>query len=256
MKESANWPCTVYGLREPGGHVRYVGQTRWTLNNRLKRHLGDIPKGIDDRRTRWINDVLDRGGTIEIFPIETDAVWHEAEMRWIAHFRQIHPDLLNFYDGGPCYKPGVPRSDETKARMSAAQKRNWQDPEFREKTVAGLKAAANTPEGKQMRRDLVTASWKREDVRKARIENRKKTAETEEFREKQRALTTRQMADPEAREYLREINRQRLVDPKERAKNAQSARNGWSDPVKRAERIENMRKARWPKVNQPEIPGL
>lgn len=256
MRENANWPCTVYGLREPGGYVRYVGQTRWTLSNRLKRHLGDIPKGIDDRRTRWIKEVLDRGGTIEIFPIEMDAVWHEAEIRWIAHYRQVYPDLLNVYDGGAGFKPGVPRSEETKQRMAEAAKRKWEEPGYRERSVAAMKEAANTSESLKLRSDIVKASWQRESVRNARVEAIKSATASEEFRGKMRKYAIEQMADPALREHLRQVSSERTRTPAARSMAAEHARNGWNDPVKRAMRIENSRKARWGNKDQPEIPGL
>lgn len=255
MSENKNWPCTVYGLRELGGEIRYVGQTRWTLHNRLTRHYVEAEKGFQTPKNQWIRDVVSAGREVEIFTIELDAKWKEAERYWIAHYRMLVPDLLNVRSGHG-FDKGVPRSEETRAKMAEASKRKWKDPEIREKNISAMKIAANTPESIKLRSDIQKEAWKREDVRNARLAKRGETVKTAEFREKMRESATKQMADPIMKERIAEKHRERMKDPAERQRAANNARAGWSDPDKRAARIEAMKRARWPKKDEPEIPGL
>lgn len=248
MSLSKNWPCTVYGLTDETGEIQYVGQTRYTLNNRRKRHLTEARRGYQDARCNWIRSCIEAGTEIGIVLLEQDAVWDETETRWINHYRQINPNLLNVMDGGSGFRKGEKRSIETVAKMAVARKKAWDDPEYREKTTAAIKAERNTPEAKQRLSDMQKAAWQRDDVREARISKRNVTVQGDEFREKMRQSATKQMADPEARKNIGAKNRKHYADnPSERERAAEAARRGWADPVKRAARIEAIRRSRAPK---------
>jgi GIY-YIG catalytic domain-containing protein len=251
MRLSKNWPCTVYGLTDETGEIQYVGQTRYTLNNRLKRHLTESFRGSEDAKCEWVRASVKAGRKIGIVLLEQDALWDEAETRWIAHYRQINPNLLNVMDGGSGFRKGDKRSDKTRARMADAKKKEWADPEARAKRTAGIKAERNTPEARQRLSDMQKAAWQRDEVREARISKRNVTVQGDEFREKMRQSATKQMADPEARKNIAEKNRKRFAeDPSARERSAEGARKGWADPVKRAARIEAMKRPRKPKPQE------
>lgn len=106
--------CIVYGLRETGStSVRYVGQTSVDLQERLRRHWHDCRNHLRRPRAMWMRDVAAKGGEIEIFPLETGAIWNESEIRWISRLRQEGADLLNVTDGGEggVLKPGSQNSN-------------------------------------------------------------------------------------------------------------------------------------------------
>jgi GIY-YIG catalytic domain len=251
MRLSKNWPCTVYGLTDEAGEIQYVGQTRYTLNNRMKRHLTEARNGYQDARCDWIRASIEAGKEIGIVLLEQDAVWDEAETRWISRYRQINPNLLNVMDGGSGFRKGDKRSDETRARMTASLKSQWYDPEMRAKRTTGIKAERNTPEAKQRLSDMQKAAWQRDEVREARISKRNVTVQGDEFREKMRVKALKQMADPEARKSIGAKNRKHYADnPAERERAAEAARKGWADPVKRAARIEAMWRSRAPKPQE------
>ena len=204
MRLSENWPGTVYALADETGLVWYVGQTRWTLNNRLSRHLTEARRAKKKHPLcDWIRDRLETKMPINILLIERDAVWDVAETKWIAHYRSINPGLLNIMDGGSGTQKGSKLSEETKRRMSEARKAQWADPEYRARVTAGIKAERNTPEAKQRLSEMQKFAWQREAVRDARVSKRNETVQTDEFREKMRQSATKQMSDPEARKGYR-----------------------------------------------------
>jgi hypothetical protein len=61
-------PTLFYGLREIGGHVRYIGKTDGTLPHRLKQHLNVAVNGKEMHRPVyvWIADCIASGIEIEI----------------------------------------------------------------------------------------------------------------------------------------------------------------------------------------------
>lgn len=250
VKLNQNWPGTVYALADEAGLVWYVGQTRYTLNNRLKRHYVEARKGIERPVCRWIRERDEQSLPVNMLLIEQDALWDVAETKWIAHYRTINPLLLNVLDGGCGFKKGSKLSEETKQRMSEAKKAQWADPAYKARVKASIKAERNTPEAKKRLSDQQTAAWQKDEVREARISTRNVTVQGDEFREKMSKKATRQMADPAARQHLSKKQKERFADPAERDKSAEAAKRGWADPEKRAARIAAMKKARWPDAQQ------
>jgi len=88
---------TMYVLLDPRDYsIRYVGETRISLSNRLSSHMHD-PR--DNARTRWIRELTVRGNRPIIQPIHgTDG---ETEEYWISWFRDAGCDLVNTLGGGP-----------------------------------------------------------------------------------------------------------------------------------------------------------
>lgn len=237
--------CTVYGLRSSSDpEIRYIGQTFYSLSNRLKRHRKEARSGDQTPRSRWIRKVIAGGERVEIVPIEENAVWNEAEIRWIAHYRAASPRLLNITAGGQGAEAGVKKSKETRRRMSAAQRKSWADPQYREKTVAAIREERRSTEGRERLAEIQRNAWGREDVRQRRIESIQRAARTDEFRAKMRENALRQMADPDMKARISEAHRERMKDPAARAEAAENARKGWQDPIKRAARIAALRAAK------------
>lgn len=120
---SANNSITVYGLASSkDGVIRYIGQTSRDLETRRKWHITwTLRKRDRSRRTAWIASVLREGHELTITALEVDAVKHESEIRWIAHYKERGFDLVNGTLGGDqCI--GVPKTEAHKAAISAAHK--------------------------------------------------------------------------------------------------------------------------------------
>lgn len=125
--------CSIYGLYSTeDGEIRYIGQTRISLETRLAQHLGDAgrknERKLKSHCYRWIRKTLRNGHRIGIQLLEADAEYEVAERQWIAIFRQRFPGrLTNISDGGEGYTgqrslawriaKRRPRSEETKAKM-------------------------------------------------------------------------------------------------------------------------------------------
>lgn len=138
---------TIYGLADPrDGALRYIGITSTPLAARLRSH-------VYSRRFQ------DAGFEPEIFEVETyssEQGARDAERFWIAYFRGLGCDLLNVSPGGALmadssraklsaacrgrsvWNKGIPRSAETKAKLSAANSGR----RLPEETRARMRAAA------------------------------------------------------------------------------------------------------------------
>lgn len=161
---------TVYGLASSeDGKLRYIGQTTGKLTRRLIHHHYDAKKLGTIHKSNWIRSVITRGFEVLIFPIEENAPWGEAEIRWIAHHRAAGVDLVNTTAGGEGVvgyvrtleqrqahgarmrgrqspRKGVKLSEETRAKLSAVQQGKVISESTRAKISAALKGRIKTPE--------------------------------------------------------------------------------------------------------------
>jgi len=116
----------IYALSDPRTEqVRYVGKTV-RLDARVKDHLRD--RGTN-RKARWLTALVAAGlePLVTVLQRGTDD-WQAAECAWIAHYRAAGADLTNLTPGGDGVTEMAP---ETRALLSAAQRRLYQDPAWR-----------------------------------------------------------------------------------------------------------------------------
>lgn len=130
----------VYTLSDPEtDELRYVGMTTKPLNTRLNGHF--VPSTLkkeENHRTHWLRLLRAKGVKPKIELLEGCVgleQMREAERFWIEQLRALGFRLVNTTDGGEGI-PGLKMSDETRARMSEARRKNWQDPAFREHMLA------------------------------------------------------------------------------------------------------------------------
>ena len=165
----------IYGLVDPiTGQLRYIGRSSsWMARPRA--HSNPSKCSNSTHNSRWVRGLLEknlRPNIVVIQAFDDSSILNQAEIHWIAYFRAMGCPLTNLTDGGfgtNGYKQssehiskrswghiGKRRSDESRARMSAAAKKRpvhpnayialskrfkgtKQDPEFAKRRTAHLK---------------------------------------------------------------------------------------------------------------------
>ena len=136
---------TVYGLYSTAdGKVRYVGQTKHSIEKRLALHLKDLRR-LNSRAQRWMRTQIEAGHEINIFEIERDCVLHEAEKRLIAWYRHRGVDLVNVTAGGEG-NHGYRWTPEQLQMISVRRKGRIITPEWRANISKGSKGKSKPPE--------------------------------------------------------------------------------------------------------------
>lgn len=90
----------IYTLSDPiTNEVRYIGQTKHSLEERLRGHLKSKGKTY---RVYWINSIKNKGlvPKIELLEEVDKSVGSQTEIYWISMFRFWGFNLTNLTDGG------------------------------------------------------------------------------------------------------------------------------------------------------------
>lgn len=89
---------SIYALQDPrDGALRYVGQTKKKLSERLIGHLCIKPFFSDLKKDRWIRELAKAGLEPQIVPLESvrDEDADQAEAHWYETLRNRGCQLLN-----------------------------------------------------------------------------------------------------------------------------------------------------------------
>lgn len=214
----------------PTGKI-YVGQTI-NLRRRWHSHRWHLRKGIhknghlqnawnkygEDNFVFYI--VIDLQGTPSD---QLQAALNEAELRILGTIPKAF-NLMEAARGGTI--PGA----STRAKLSAQRKLLWQDPEFRARRAASLKAAVETKE------------WKDRHAEIAR-----ERSMDEAFREKMSAVNKKNWENADQRRKARgELEHKLWKDPAYREKQAKARATAWANtpPEDRQRRIDNAQEAK------------
>jgi hypothetical protein len=227
------------------GEPFYVGQTRQTLNERVRQHF----KSNKTPMSKLIR-VLGREAVLfrEIEKASGDAL-DERERHWIIALNTRHPTGLNQSAGGFSGSLHLARS---KAKMSAIMKarcaepayhakiveRNkklWADPEYRKRQAEGKALVMKNPEYLARMSEVKTKYWNDAEKRvEASDKARAQWADPE-----QKALKSARISEtlsaPEHRERASRLRKEMWADPERRAKQIASMRAGMAR--KKAERL-------------------
>lgn len=196
---------SVYGLASSNDDViRYIGQTSVKLETRRKWHISwTVNERDKSRRTAWIKSVLRDGHDLKIITVEQDAELHEAEIRWIAHYRSLGVELVNLTNGGDG-GIGVPKTEAHKAKISAAHKgskKPWTS--IRNSAGKGKPGHPSTPETNLKISIATTGKPKR-----GLAERNKQRVWTSEMRAKSAANhVNRKLSDEDVRSVLERLKR-------------------------------------------------
>lgn len=87
--------CSVYGLTDSDGIVRYIGQTQITLERRYKFHIKDALEKPERKLSAWL--LAERR---HIVLLDGNATWDVSEIIAIDRARQSGADLFNQLRGG------------------------------------------------------------------------------------------------------------------------------------------------------------
>ena len=90
----------IYTLSDPiTNEVRYIGQTKHSLEERLRGHLKGKGKTY---RVHWINSLKNKGlvPNIELIEEVDKSIGSQTEIYWISMFRFWGFNLTNLTDGG------------------------------------------------------------------------------------------------------------------------------------------------------------
>lgn len=112
----------IYALVDPrNSNVRYIGQTRQRLKERLRAHIKD--KEVC-HRTNWINSIIAIGAKPQIVLIEEvdeNELLDLREIFWIEQYKLSGSNLVNDTNGGTS---GYVYTEQVKDKMRAiARKR-------------------------------------------------------------------------------------------------------------------------------------
>ncbi len=119
----------IYGLYDPRypNDIKYVGVTVQKLNTRLNNHRCITKSTNFTHKENWINKLYREGVCPEIKLLEecnSVELMYEREIVWIKNLRKQGYKLTNTDEGGKgrASGPRKPHSEETKRKMSEAQK--------------------------------------------------------------------------------------------------------------------------------------
>ena len=133
----------IYGICDPreAGHIRYVGQTGYSIQRRLRQHLKNGRQGNRLRVSRWIAACLANGVTPTASQLDHVVITEldQRETFWILKLRGDGHQLLNQTIGGKAPR-GYRHTQETKNKISAAHKGKKHSPEWRQRLRDGLRA--------------------------------------------------------------------------------------------------------------------
>jgi hypothetical protein len=87
--------CTVYAICDEAGNIRYIGQTRSRVANRIKYHHKEgSTAGL------WMKAEAEGGRAVSVKIITKAGTWNVSEVIWIERARAGGCNLLNKTRGG------------------------------------------------------------------------------------------------------------------------------------------------------------
>lgn len=165
----------------------YIGQTVRAMNTRIAQH-GQMAKAgsLLPVHCAWR---MHGKPEVKVVSEHSDTLLlHEAEKAAIIEFKTLAPDGYNLSHGGdtaPSKNPDVAAKISAKAKgrkhentesWSAASKRQWSNPEYREKVISAVKSSwteekrkARSEKSKAMWADKKSAGWKMPESTKDKL---------------------------------------------------------------------------------------
>jgi hypothetical protein len=142
----------IYALLEPNTElVRYVGLTKKSLKERLRKHLNEKLRGKKATyKYNWIQSLKEKGLKPEIILLEDNLNLEEAnekEIVYIKTFKSFGAKLVNISIGGNCGASGYKHSEELKEYFRELNKGRFVSQETRDKLSKSLKGKTSWNKG-------------------------------------------------------------------------------------------------------------
>ena len=187
----------------------------------------------------------------EVFEVDSKEEMYYAEKYLIAYYHTTESEFgYNHSSGGENGGLGCTRSEETRRKMSEANrkshsdpeyrkkaseahKKKWLDPEYREKVVKAMKEKYSDPEYKKKQFENLKKIHSDPEVRRKKSEAFKGRKLSEETRRKISETLTGRTLSEERRRKISETLKGRPGKPhskEQRKKASESLKKKWSDP--------------------------
>ena len=120
----------IYGISADGDpkHIRYVGETVFCLDKRLKEHIKEAKRKKNNQwknkthNYTWIRFLLQQNKSPVMHLLDEKQEYDELlEQHWIKKFRDEGYDLVNHSDGGKCSMRGKHHTEEAKKKIGLAR---------------------------------------------------------------------------------------------------------------------------------------
>lgn len=132
----------IYKVTNNINNKIYIGQTKYKANQRLNKHYTEaVYEQNHNIGIPYFHQALLKYGkenfSVEVIDTaETKDELNEKEQYWISFYNSMDRTVgYNSVPGGNDFT----KSPESRAIMSEKKKKNWEDPEFAEKALAGLR---------------------------------------------------------------------------------------------------------------------
>jgi group I intron endonuclease len=189
----------------------YIGLAKKGTPFRIEQHLKNLKKGIDYHLYRAIRKYgLDKFSVAVIDQVPIEKL-NQREIDLILEYDTFH-NGYNMTKGGEG-RLGYKHSNDSKQKMSSAQKKRWEDLNEKQKQSESQRKRFEDPNEKQKLRDAQKIIWEDPNARQKQRERAIKQFEDPNARQKQRDATIKQWEDPNARNKASESRKgKRMVN--------------------------------------------
>lgn len=142
-----NQKCNIYALfslDEPE-HIRYVGQTKNSVERRISQHINDAKKNRKLEVSKWISSVNYKIG---YRILEKQAEYNIAEIKWIKTLKRLGHSLTNLTSGGKGTVNLVFTKEHRRKLSISAKNRKPMSAETRKKISDKCKGYKHTDEAR------------------------------------------------------------------------------------------------------------
>lgn len=248
----------------------YIGQSV-RMKSRFSVHLADLKRG--KHGNPYMKRAYEKYGkeafSFSVIEYCEPEFLHEREFFWINHFDSGNPEkgfnILKDVNHGKSMI-SLWANPEFKKKMCIKHKARWEDPEFREKNLKGIREhhkeqkekfgclAFNTPEAK---RKSSEKTHKNPEWLKKKSELAYKQLENPKYAKENLKRLAEGRKSPKRAENLKKHNERLALDEDFQKRNSERQKGLWSDPEHKAKRTELIKqKMSDPKVRKKLSDGL
>ena len=185
----------------------------------------------------------------EVWELTCESEMYYAEKYLIAYYHTTESKFGYNHTAGGAFgcrsvRPRKPHSEETRRKISEAQKKRYSDPEVRKKlSEAAKKKYLDHPECRKKMSEALKKRAKDPEVRRKMSETAKKRCSDPEYKRKISEALRKSFSNPEVRKKMSEAAKKRCSDPEYRKHRIEACKEKWADPEYR-KRLSEIQKNR------------